>query len=273
MRSSRASPRGTPRRSAGKSRVWTSTKSCDGWWRGSAAPARWPSRPRSKRACRSPSTTARSATLRSSSRRSAPSPRSSSLGCSTPAFPRRIPSTGATRTASLSSSASPPALTSAQVRELDRLASERFGIALDWLMEAAGWQAARMCIDHGRLGGDAVRELEALLKLGVEIGDQPSFAGADLVLDAVFGTGLNRAPEGRFAEWIEAINASGLRVVAVELPSGLDSDTGVAYSPCVRDDVTVTFTLPKAGLLTADGPRMAGDISVADIGIPNEALT
>jgi len=207
----------------------------------------------------------------------------------------------------LSSSAQPPALTSAQVRELDRLASERFGIALDWLMEAAGWQAARTCdgrtavvcgignnagdglaaarhlhrwgrlasvscIERARLRGDALRELEALIKLGVEIGDQPSFPGADLVLDAVFGTGLNRPPEGRFAEWIEAINASGLRVVAVDLPSGLDSDTGVAYSPCVRADVTVTFTLPKAGLLTADGPRVAGDISVADIGIPNEAL-
>ena len=200
-----------------------------------------------------------------------------------------------------------PALTSGKVRELDRLASERFGIPLDWLMEAAGWQSARMCdgrtavvcgignnagdglaaarhlhrwgrlasvscIERARLRGDALRELEALIKLGVEIGDQPSFAGADLVLDAVFGTGLNRPPEGRFAEWIEAINASGLRVVAVDLPSGLDSDTGVAYSPCVRADVTVTFTLPKAGLLTADGPRVAGDISVADIGIPNEAL-
>lgn len=174
-------------------------------------------------------------------------------------------------------------------------------------MEAAGWQAARTCdgrtavvcgignnagdglaaarhlhrwgrlasvscIERARLRGDALRELEALIKLGVEIGDQPSFPGADLVLDAVFGTGLNRPPEGRFAEWIEAINASGLRVVAVDLPSGLDSDTGVAYSPCVRADVTVTFTLPKAGLLTADGPRVAGDISVADIGIPNEAL-
>jgi ADP-dependent NAD(P)H-hydrate dehydratase / NAD(P)H-hydrate epimerase len=207
----------------------------------------------------------------------------------------------------LSSSAPPPALTSAQVRELDQLASERFGIALDWLMEAAGWQAARACdgraavvcgvgnnagdglaaahhlhrwgrlasvscIDRGRLRGDALSELEALLKLGVAVGDQPSFAGAELVLDAIFGTGLNRAPEGRFAEWIEAINASGLRVVAVDLPSGLDSDTGVAYSPCVRADVTVTFTLPKAGLLTADGPRMAGNVSVADIGIPNEAL-
>ena len=200
-----------------------------------------------------------------------------------------------------------PILTSAQVKELDRLASERFGVALDWLMEAAGWQAARACdgrtavvcgvgnnagdglaaarhlhrwgrlasvscIERPRLRGEARSELDALLKLGVEVGDRPSFAGADLVLDAVFGTGLNRAPEGRFAEFIEAINASGLRVVAVDVPSGLDSDSGVAYSPCVRADVTVTFTLPKAGLLTGDGPRVCGDISVADIGIPDEAL-
>ncbi|HEV2218891.1 MAG TPA: NAD(P)H-hydrate epimerase [Candidatus Dormibacteraeota bacterium] len=204
-------------------------------------------------------------------------------------------------------SSSAQSLTSAQVKELDRLASERFGIALDWLMEAAGWQAARACegrtavlcgignnagdgltaarhlhrwgrlasvacIERSRLRGDARRELEALAKLGVEVGEQPSFTGADVVLDAVFGTGLNRAPAGRFAEWIEAINAAGLRVVAVDVPSGLDSDTGVAYAPCVRADATITFTLPKAGLLTKDGPRVSGAITVADIGIPNEAL-
>ena len=180
-------------------------------------------------------------------------------------------------------------------------------MSVEWLMEAAGWAIARSCedravvvcgvgnnagdglaaarhlhrwgrlasvscIERARLRGEARRELDALLKLGVEVDDRPSFAGADLVLDAVFGTGLNRAPEGRFAEWIEAINASGLRVVAVDVPSGLDSDTGVAYAPCVRADVTVTFTLPKAGLLTGDGPRVCGDISVADIGIPDEAL-
>ena len=200
-----------------------------------------------------------------------------------------------------------PSLTSAQVKELDRLASERFGIALDWLMEAAGWQAARMCegrtavvcgvgnnagdglaaarhlhrwgrlasvscADRSRLRGDAARELAALDSVGVQVEDSPSFADADLVLDAIFGTGLNRAPEGRFARWIEAINASGLRVVAVDVPSGLDSDSGVAYAPCVRADVTVTFTLPKSGLLRADGPRLAGKVTVADIGIPNEAL-
>jgi len=110
------------------------------------------------------------------------------------------------------------------------------------------------------------------VKSGVAVRDDISFEGAEIVLDAIFGTGLNRAPAGRFAEWIEAINNSGLRVIAVDVPSGLDSDTGVAYSPTVRATSTVTFTLPKTGLLLRDGPRVAGDVTVADIGIPDEAL-
>ena len=198
-------------------------------------------------------------------------------------------------------------LSSAQVKELDRLASERFGISLDWLMEAAGWAAARMCdgptavvcgagnnggdglaaarhlhewgrltsvacIDRTRVRGEALRELERLLKAGVEVRDEISFAGAEIVLDAIFGTGLNRAPAGRFAEWIDAINGSGTLVIAVDIPSGLDSDTGVAYSPTVRASSTITFTLPKTGLLRGDGPSVAGHVMVADIGIPNEAM-
>ena len=60
-------------------------------------------------------------------------------------------------------------------------------------------------------------------------------------------------------------------MVAVDVPSGLDGDTGVAYSPCVRADLTVTLGLPKQGLLLADGPRLAGEIWVADIGVPQAA--
>ncbi len=102
--------------------------------------------------------------------------------------------------------------------------------------------------------------------------DEPSFGDAELVLDAIFGTGLNRAPAGEFAKAIEAINGSGLRVVAVDVPSGLDADTGVAYAPCVRADTTLSFTLPKTGLLLKDGPRVAGKVELVDIGIPDEAL-
>ena len=127
------------------------------------------------------------------------------------------------------------------------------------------------CIDASRLRGATARELDALQLLGVEVEDELAVAGADLVVDAIFGTGLSRAPEGRFAEWIRAVNASGQRVVAVDVPSGLDADTGVAYAPTVRADVTVTLGFPKPGLLTSDGPRLAGEVWAVDIGVPFEA--
>jgi hydroxyethylthiazole kinase-like uncharacterized protein yjeF len=206
--------------------------------------------------------------------------------------------------APLSSSAL-PTLSSAQVKAADALAQERFGVAVDWLMEAAGWQVARFCqgrtavvcgvgnnagdalaaarhlqrwgrlasvscLDITRLRGAATRELDALHKLGIEVADRFSLDDAEVVLDGIFGTGLSRPPEGVFAEWIEAINSSGARVVSVDLPSGLDADAGVAYAPTVQAQTTVTLGLPKAGLVSRDGPRHAGEVWVVDIGIPFE---
>jgi hypothetical protein len=57
----------------------------------------------------------------------------------------------------------------------------------------------------------------------------------------------------------------------VDVPSGLDADSGVAYAPCVQAATTLTLGLPKPGLLTGDGPRLAGEVWVADIGVPFEA--
>ena len=205
------------------------------------------------------------------------------------------------------SSSDLPTLSSAQVKELDRLAAERFGVAIDWLMEAAGWQLARFCdqptaivcgvgnnggdglaaarhlhrwgrltnvscIDPLRLRTEARQELEALRRNGVRMSDRPQFEDAEIVLDAIFGTGLSRPPAGRFAEWIEAVNNSERRVVAVDVPSGLDADSGLAYAPCVHAQATVTFSLPKAGLMAGDGPRLSGEVWYADIGVPNEAF-
>jgi len=200
-----------------------------------------------------------------------------------------------------------PSLSSAQVKELDKLTAERFGVRLDWLMEAAGWQAARAChgrtavvcgignnagdglaaarhlhrwgrlealccIDLGRIKGEARLELEALQRHGVVVYDELQLNSAEVILDSLFGTGLSRPPKDRFATWIEAINAAEAHVVAVDVPSGLDADSGVAYAPCVQADMTVTFTLPKQGLLRGDGPRLSGEIWVADIGVPFEAV-
>jgi ADP-dependent NAD(P)H-hydrate dehydratase / NAD(P)H-hydrate epimerase len=199
-----------------------------------------------------------------------------------------------------------PTLTSAQVAEVDRLSAERFGLPVEWLMEAAGWQLARHCrgktavlcgkgsnggdglaaarhlhrwdrlhsvaaLDRGAIQGPAAKMATALEALGVEIGDRPRLDGSVLLLDAIFGTGLNRAPEGKAAAWIEAVNASGRRVLAVDLPSGLQADDGRALSPTVRADVTVTLGLPKAGLLVGDGPALAGEVWLVDIGIPRQA--
>jgi NAD(P)H-hydrate epimerase len=91
------------------------------------------------------------------------------------------------------------------------------------------------------------------------------------VVDALLGTGLTRAPEGRLAEWIRVINQSGRRVIAVDVPSGLEADTGSAHEPTVRADLTVTLGLAKPGLLEADGPSCAGEVWIADIGVPFEA--
>lgn len=199
-----------------------------------------------------------------------------------------------------------PSLTSAQVRAVDRLAAERFAMPVSWLMEAAGWQVARHCRGRtyvvcgrgnnggdglaaarhlhrwGRLAGVACTDLEALsgpageqaralAALGVAVAPEPDVGGATVVVDALLGTGLSRPVEDTLAHWIAAVNDSRSRVVSVDVPSGLDADTGLAAGACVRAAVTVTLGLPKPGLLVADGPSHAGDVWVADIGVPFEA--
>ncbi len=90
----------------------------------------------------------------------------------------------------------------------------------------------------------------------------------DLIVDSLFGIGLDRPPEGLAAEWIQWMNGSGLPILSVDVPSGLDAETGKAYAPCVKAVKTLTFARPKTGLLNQDGPMQAGEIQVASIGIP-----
>lgn len=93
-----------------------------------------------------------------------------------------------------------------------------------------------------------------------------------VVLDALFGTGLSQPVQGIFVEAITAIQASGLPVVAADVPSGLNSDSGEVMGACVRADVTVTLGLPKKGLAAGEGPRLAGRVVVADISLPRQLL-
>ncbi len=119
------------------------------------------------------------------------------------------------------------------------------------------------CIDASRLRGAAAAELEALRKEGVEPVTELRLTGARTVVDAIFGTGLSRRPEGKFADWIRAINVAGREVVSVDVPSGLDAESGVAYSPIVKADTTIALGLPKRGQMT-----LPGNVYIADIGVP-----
>ncbi|MFQ5898392.1 MAG: NAD(P)H-hydrate dehydratase [Candidatus Methylomirabilia bacterium] len=98
-----------------------------------------------------------------------------------------------------------------------------------------------------------------------------ALASADLVVDALLGTGLTGGAGGVYASAIEAINRSGKPVVALDLPSGLSSDHGQLLGPTVRASLTLTFAGWKRGLLLYPGATCAGEVRVVDIGIPGSA--
>ncbi|MBI3622153.1 MAG: NAD(P)H-hydrate dehydratase [Nitrospirae bacterium] len=97
-------------------------------------------------------------------------------------------------------------------------------------------------------------------------------AGADLIVDALLGTGLTKPVEGIYSDIITAINQTGRPVLAVDLPSGINADTGGVMGAAVKATLTVTFALPKLGLLLYPGAAYAGRVIIGDIGIPQAAV-
>jgi len=110
--------------------------------------------------------------------------------------------------------------------------------------------------------GDAVPEPKALAS---------AWAGASVIVDALLGTGIGGAPRPPLDAWIEAMNLSGRPIVAVDVPSGVDADTGEVAGAAPLAHLTVTMALPKRGLLLYPGREHAGRIRTVDIGIPAEA--
>ncbi len=97
-------------------------------------------------------------------------------------------------------------------------------------------------------------------------------AAPSVVVDALFGTGLDRPLSGGFLELVRAVNAARRPTLAVDLPSGLDADTGELLGDAIRATTTVTFVAPKVGFARGDGPRVCGEVVVAEIGIPRAYL-
>jgi NAD(P)H-hydrate epimerase len=211
-------------------------------------------------------------------------------------------------------------LTRSQVREVDRLAIEQYGIPGIVLMENAATGAAAVARDMlggrggasvlilcggGNNGGDGLAIARHLSNHGISVRialttDPAKYSGdarinwditramnlaaepfspslldggkPDLIIDAIFGTGLDREPRAPFAEIARWINSTGAPVLAIDLPSGLDCDTGEPRGACIVATRTVTFVAEKVGFQSPAAGQYLGIVTVAGIGCPTEAI-
>jgi NAD(P)H-hydrate epimerase len=217
-------------------------------------------------------------------------------------------------------------VTAAEMGEIDRRATEEYGIPGLVLMENAGlkvFDCVRRVLGgvdgkrvvvlagKGNNGGDGLVAARHLLQNGARVkvlfnGDPAEAAGdagvnleiwkrlgqrlhllqdrnavqllqlallpADLVVDALFGTGFRGEVRDRARKAIEAVNESGKPVVAVDIPSGVEADTGAVRGPAVQATHTVTFGLPKLGLVLEPGAGRTGELHVVDISLPRPLL-
>lgn len=145
------------------------------------------------------------------------------------------------------------------------------GFVIARLARAAGLEVSvGLAADPNRLQGDALSAWQAMTEAGTEaVAAHPGMlAGADLVVDALLGTGIDRNLEGDLATLVSALNASGLPVLAVDVPSGLQADSGRVLGCAVRAAATMSFIGLKRGLFTGQGPDYCGAIGFNDLEVP-----
>lgn len=152
------------------------------------------------------------------------------------------------------------------------------GMALTRHCHARGLPAKLILVPGGKtLSADAAANLEFLTNAGIEIEQLTedeqnqqlkNLEADDIIVDCLLGTGVNGAPREPFRSVIAAINQSPAKVLSVDVPSGLNCDTGIAVGDCVQADRTITFAGMKMGFHQSTAKRFTGSISVADIGIP-----
>jgi NAD(P)H-hydrate epimerase len=141
-----------------------------------------------------------------------------------------------------------------------------------------GWGArVTVALSHPteQMRGAAAHQRRILTALGFPGFAPPTaeFPEADVVIDALLGFGLSGSPTGIAATLIRAANGQSAPILAVDLPSGLEATDGTIFDPCIRAAATLTLALPKTGLLTPRARSVVGELSVADIGVPEAAYT
>lgn len=128
---------------------------------------------------------------------------------------------------------------------------------------------------RGEVRGVPAHQLEILGRMGVPTRTADQFppealADADVILDALVGYSLQGPPREPIASLIRAVNRSGTQVISLDIPSGLDGDSGHAFDPTIRAASTLTLALPKTGLMRTAARDWTGEIYLADISVPSE---
>jgi hydroxyethylthiazole kinase-like uncharacterized protein yjeF len=136
--------------------------------------------------------------------------------------------------------------------------------------------------DPRSLMGDAaanfsiIRKSEVFIQQFTSLPDIADFdaalAGSKLLVDSILGTGASGEPKSPYAEAIDRMNASGIPILAVDLPSGLDCDTGVPARHTIRAVHTCTFVAAKPGFFVPGAKQFVGQVEVIDIGVPRRLL-
>ncbi len=112
-----------------------------------------------------------------------------------------------------------------------------------------------------------IAQKEIAISSGMSFCNLSDISEYDIVVDAIFGTGLSRNIEGRYADIVEVINSANNYVISVDIPSGIDAATGRVLNRAVKADSTVTFGYHKMGMLLYPGREYSGEVTVADIGL------
>lgn len=150
-------------------------------------------------------------------------------------------------------------------------------------LENKGWKIRVVVLAPRQdISGDARTNLEILHRGGTDVSyapDQESLAAilsgqtaSRLIIDAIFGNGLSSDICGHLAEVIDWINASGLPVAAVDMPSGINADSGAVMGRSVRADCSATFAFPKVGQMLYPAVSFGGEVTTIDIGMPGKLM-
>ena len=155
------------------------------------------------------------------------------------------------------------------------------GMVAARILHDEGWDVSVfLASDPNKLKGDALLQYQAALRFGVPVKKAAMLIEHasellrphTIIIDALFGTGLSKEIRGTYSELINVLNKSGLPIVAVDIPSGISSDTGQVMGNAISADYTITFGLPKRGHLLYPGAEHTGKLFVENIGFPAELL-